>query len=76
MLTLLWRRTLTILVAPALVVVMYSALLAQTIAHVKVETIAPRPEDVTTLDGMIKAFYETISGPKGQPRHQQHSAFL
>jgi 3',5'-cyclic AMP phosphodiesterase CpdA len=35
---------------------------------VKVETIAPRPEDVTTLDGIIKAFYETICGPKGQPR--------
>jgi 3',5'-cyclic AMP phosphodiesterase CpdA len=35
---------------------------------VKVETIAPRPEDVSTLDGIIKAFYETICGPKGQPR--------
>lgn len=35
---------------------------------VKVESIAPRPEDVSTLDGMIKAFYETISGPQGQPR--------
>lgn len=28
----------------------------------------PRPEDVSTIDGMIKAFYEAISGPKGQPR--------
>ncbi|MGH7450143.1 MAG: hypothetical protein ACRENG_02225 [bacterium] len=37
-------------------------------AHVKVETIAPRPEDVSALEGIIKAFYETISGPKGQPR--------
>lgn len=35
---------------------------------VKVESIAPRPEDVSTLDGIIKAFYETISGPQGQPR--------
>lgn len=39
-----------------------------TAPKVKVETIAPRPEDVVTLDGIIKAFYETISGPKGQPR--------
>jgi hypothetical protein len=35
---------------------------------ISVETVAPRPEDVSTLDGIIKAFYETISGPKGQPR--------
>jgi len=35
---------------------------------IKVETIAPRSEDVATLDGIIKAFYETICGPKGQPR--------
>lgn len=26
------------------------------------------PKDVSTIDGIIKAFYETISGPKGQPR--------
>ena len=28
----------------------------------------PRPEDVSSIDGIIKAFYEAISGPKGQPR--------
>lgn len=27
-----------------------------------------RPDDVTTIDGMIRAFYEVISGPPGQPR--------
>jgi len=37
-------------------------------AKVKVEKIAPRPEDVNTLDGIIKAYYETITGPAGQPR--------
>lgn len=26
------------------------------------------PKDVSTIDGIIKAFYETISGPKGAPR--------
>jgi hypothetical protein len=35
---------------------------------VDVPTVAPRPEDVSTLDGIMKAFYETISGPAGQPR--------
>lgn len=30
--------------------------------------IAPRPEDVSTIDGIVKAYYETISGPAGQPR--------
>jgi hypothetical protein len=28
----------------------------------------PRPEDVATLDGIIKAYYEVVSGPAGQPR--------
>ena len=37
-------------------------------AHVEVATVAARAEDVTTLDGMLKAFYEVISGPAGQPR--------
>ena len=34
-------------------------------------TVAPipaRPADVATIDGMIQAFYEVISGPAGQPR--------
>lgn len=36
--------------------------------HVVVPAIAPRPEDVATLDGILKAFYEVVSGPAGQPR--------
>ena len=35
---------------------------------VSVPTIAADPKDVSTIDGIIKAFYDTISGPKGQPR--------
>jgi hypothetical protein len=35
---------------------------------VSVPSIAPRPEDVSSIDGMMKAFYEVISGPAGQPR--------
>jgi hypothetical protein len=37
-------------------------------SHVDVPTIAPRPEDVSTLDGMVKAYYDVITGPAGQPR--------
>jgi len=36
--------------------------------HVDVPTIAPRAEDVATIDGIMKAFYEVISGPAGQAR--------
>jgi hypothetical protein len=41
---------------------------AQSKSHVNVPTIAPRPEDVSSIDGMMKAFYEVISGPAGQAR--------
>ncbi|MCG8468391.1 MAG: nuclear transport factor 2 family protein [Gemmatimonadetes bacterium] len=27
---------------------------------------APRPEDVSTLDGIIRAYYEVVSGPAGE----------
>jgi hypothetical protein len=37
-------------------------------AHVVVPDVAPRAEDVGTLDGIIEAFYDVISGPAGQPR--------
>lgn len=36
--------------------------------QVEVPTIPARPEDVATLDGIIAAFYDVISGPAGQPR--------
>jgi hypothetical protein len=36
--------------------------------HVEVPAIAPRPDDVATIDGIVKAYYEVISGPAGQPR--------
>jgi hypothetical protein len=41
---------------------------AQAPVHVQVEAVAPRPEDVASIDGVMKAFYEVISGPAGQPR--------
>jgi len=36
----------------------------------------PRPEDVTTLDGIIRAFYEVISGPAGTPRQWERDSTL
>lgn len=36
--------------------------------HVSVATIPARAEDVSTLDGVVKAYYEVISGPAGKPR--------
>ena len=37
-------------------------------AHVQVATIPPRPEDVATIDGIVKAYYEVVSVPAGAPR--------
>lgn len=36
--------------------------------HIDVPAISPRAEDVASIDGIMKAFYEVISGPAGQPR--------
>jgi hypothetical protein len=35
---------------------------------VEIQPIEANPADVSTLDGILKAFYETISGAKGVPR--------
>ena len=37
-------------------------------AHVPVATVPPRPEDVATIDGIVKAYYEVVSVPAGAPR--------
>lgn len=37
-------------------------------SHVVVPTIAARPADVATIDGIIAAYYDVITGPAGQPR--------
>jgi hypothetical protein len=36
--------------------------------HVEVVAISPRAEDVSSIDGIMKAFYEVISGPAGEAR--------
>src|SRR6184192_4832619 len=46
------------------------ALGAQTPArrHVDVPAVAPRAADVATVDGIVRAYYDVITGPAGQPR--------
>ena len=46
------------------------------VPHVSIGKVAPRPEDVSTIDGMIKAYYEIVSGPAGQPRQWDRDATL
>jgi len=36
--------------------------------HVAVPPAAARPEDVATVDGIVRAYYDVITGPPGQPR--------
>ncbi len=43
---------------------------------VAAQSLAARPEDVATIDGIIKAFYDVISGPAGQPRQWQRDSTL
>ena len=38
------------------------------VQHVAVPAIAPRNEDISTIEGIVKASYETISGGVGVPR--------
>ncbi|MGH7565443.1 MAG: hypothetical protein ACREK2_01295 [Gemmatimonadota bacterium] len=45
-------------------------------AHVPVPVIDPLPVDVETIDGIVAAFYEVISGPAGQPRDWGRDATL
>ena len=37
-------------------------------SHVAVNTSAARSDDVSTLDGILHAYYDVVSGPAGQPR--------
>jgi hypothetical protein len=46
------------------------------LAAVEVSVIAADPKDVSTIDGVMKAFYEAISGGKGVPRQWARDATL
>lgn len=43
---------------------------------VEIPEVEPRPEDVETLDGIVAAFYDVISGPAGEPRQWGRDATL
>ncbi len=36
--------------------------------HIDVATIAADPKDVSSIDGIVRAYYDVINGPAGQPR--------
>jgi hypothetical protein len=46
--------------------------------HVKINAIAARREDVGSIDGIVKAYYDVISGPEGQPRQwdRDHTLYI
>ena len=44
--------------------------------HVSITKISPRAEDVSTLDGIVKAYYEVVSGPADQARQWDRDATL
>lgn len=45
-------------------------------AHVAVPVVDALPSDVESIDGIVAAFYEVISGPVGQPRDWGRDATL
>jgi len=44
-----------------------AAIMAQK-PRIEVPTVSVDPADVASIDSIVKAFYDTISGPAGQPR--------
>lgn len=59
-------RTLSLGIILAIAPLATAPLVAQ--QHVTVATIPADPKDVSTVDGIMKAFYDVISGPAGEPR--------
>lgn len=59
------RRSAPLLLAPALLVLAFTAATAQDAAPKAPQA---KPEDVKSIDAIVAAMYDTISGPKGQAR--------
>jgi hypothetical protein len=55
-------------VLAALLIVPALAAQAPARRHVTVPAAAPEPADVATVDGVVKAYYDVITGPAGRPR--------
>jgi hypothetical protein len=64
------RKDLTMLSFRLLIAIflLATAVFGQTPARVEIPTVLVDPKDVASIDSIIKAFYESISGPAGQPR--------
>jgi len=45
-------------------------------AKVIIPKVEPRPEDVSTIDGMVRAYFEVVSGPAGRKREWGRDATL
>ena len=45
-------------------------------AHVEIPKIVPSPEDVSTIDGVVRAYYEVVSGPGEKKREWGRDATL
>lgn len=63
-----FRRILFALVLAGLVATSIAQSANDAKKHLDVPTIVPRAEDVATIDGIMKAFYDVISGPASQAR--------
>ena len=44
--------------------------------HVRIASIAARAEDVSSIDGIMEAYYDAVSGPAGQPRQWARESTL
>lgn len=54
--------------SPFLLLALAAPLVAQRPAHVAVAPMTARPQDVSTMDSILVAFYDVVSGPAGAPR--------
>jgi len=45
-------------------------------AKVAIPQMEPRPEDVSTIDGMVRAYYEVVSGPAEKKRERGRDSTL
>ena len=62
------RNLLRCMCVSALLGAMMTLAQAPAAKHVAVPTVPPRAEDVATVDGMIRAWYDIVSGPAGKHR--------
>jgi hypothetical protein len=51
-----------------LVVAVVAVVACTSSSHVPIATIAPRPDDVATIDGIVRAYYDIVNVAPGAPR--------